>query len=48
MMILNHEKIKHVSKRMELMLKGYFTGIFYTVYWDILENRQVDRTFQLV
>ena len=43
-MTLNHKKIKHVSKLIELLfIKGS-----YTVYKDVLESRQIGRPFKLV
>ena len=43
-MTSNRKKILHVSKLIELLFKGDS----YTVYRDVLESRQVGRTFKLV
>ena len=43
-MTLNHKKIQHVSKFIELLfIRGY-----YIVYRDVLESRQIRRAFKLV
>ena len=42
-MALSREKIQHNSKLIELMFKGELT-----VYRDVLESRQLWRTFKLV
>ena len=47
-MTLNHEKMQHVSNLIELMSKGGGGGGYNTVYRNVLENRQVGRTFKLV
>ena len=52
-MTFNHEKMQHVSNLIELMSKGRGGGGgggggYNTVYRNVLENRQVGRTFKLV